>query len=267
MKHTWKAALAVTAVAMIGTAGTARADLTLDGQTGLFINPTAEVAKKGDAEVAVNYQRANVDIFDGRISTYGIGGAVGVADKLELSANFNKLKLNSDLGDTDSNDWRIGGKYQLFNQSEKGFDLAVGANYERIDGEGGNDNHYTAYLAGTKNFASSSTRAPIQGTLGVRWDRVTVPYSDDSSKVSVYAGANVPLTRTGDFSLVAEVGTKTLETIAGQDASTPYAIGLRYRPKASGFSAGIGFGRPSIVTQQELVGTSWFAQIGYAFGK
>ena len=58
MKHTWKAALAVATVAMIGTAGAAKADLTLDGQTGLFANPTAEVLKKGASEVQVKLQSA-----------------------------------------------------------------------------------------------------------------------------------------------------------------------------------------------------------------
>jgi len=267
MKNTWKVALAVAVIA--GSASAARADLTLDGQTGLFINPTAEVAKKGEGEVAVNYQHTNVDVLDGHINTYGIGGAAGVADKLELSGNYNKIKINSYYGDTSVNDWRLGGKYQLFNQSEKGFDLAIGANYEKLDADTGDDNHYTVYLAGTKDFNTNSNRAPIQGTLGLRWDRLTYPSSiaDNSSKVSVYVGASVPLTRTGDFSLVGEVGTKTVEDSSVSHANTPYAIGLRYHPKASGLSAGIGFGRPGIITQQNGIGTSWFAQIGYAFGK
>ena len=266
MKNTWKGAIA--AAALIGTASAARADLTLDGQTGLFINPTAEVTAKGTGEVAVNYQHANADMLDGHTNTYGIGGAIGVADKLELTANFNKFKFKSDFGDNSSNLWNIGGKYQILSQSDKGFDLAVGVNYEWIDNkDNDHNNRYTAYLAGTKNFATNTNRAPIQGTLGLRWDRVTVPDANSSTKISLYAGANVPLTHTGNFSLVGEVGTKMLENIKGVGAKTPYAIGLRYHPKTSGFSAGIGFGRPGIVTQQELIETSWFAQVGYNFGK
>ncbi len=54
MKHTWKVALAVAVIA--GSASVARADLTLDGQTGLFINPTAEVAQQGTGAIQGNYQ-------------------------------------------------------------------------------------------------------------------------------------------------------------------------------------------------------------------
>ncbi|MEO6909260.1 MAG: hypothetical protein ABI210_15370, partial [Abditibacteriaceae bacterium] len=55
MKHTWKAALAVAAVAMIGTAGAARADLNISGETGLILNPTAEIVQKGHPQIQANY--------------------------------------------------------------------------------------------------------------------------------------------------------------------------------------------------------------------
>lgn len=255
MKHTWKAALAVATVAVIGTAGAARADLTLDGQTGLFINPTAKVATKSSPEIQADYQRLSVDGY--HFNTYGIGGAIGLADKFELSANYNRSSIEGEHGDT----WRIGGKYQILQQADKGFDLAVGGNYEKIDFFGESDlTHYNAYVAGTKAFSTSTTRAPIEGTLGLRWDR----FSDSgfsTSRASVYAGANVPLSSDGKFSLVGEFGTKIID---GGD--NPYSIGLRYHPKGSGFSVGAGFGRPSLLND-EVDKSSIFAQVGYQFGK
>jgi hypothetical protein len=252
MKHTWKAAVAV--VALAASAGVAKADLTLDGQTGLFINPTAEVAAKSNAEIQANYQRFSA--YGTHFTTYDIGGAVGVADKLELSGNYGRVSVEG----YHDNSWRVGAKYQLLQQADKGFDLAVGGNYGNEGFIEGDLDHYNVYVAGTKAFNTSSNRAPIKGTLGLRWDRYSA-YGDSTSKFSVYAGADVPLNRTGEFSLVGEVGSKTID-----EAETPYAIGLRYHPNKSGFSIGAGFGRPNLLNSV-YGGTTWFAQIGYAFGK
>lgn len=257
MKHTWKVALAVAVIA--GSAGVARADLTLDGQTGLFINPTAEVAKQDSGEIQADYQHIGSDY--GSVNVYGVGGAYGIADKLEISGNYNYLKVSGG-GSGHANDWRAGGKYQLLSQHDKGFDLAVGGNYERISQGGGSSlNHYNGYVAATKGFGYSESRAPIQATLGVRWDHYSAS-GMSTSRASVYAGAAVPLSSDGQFSLIGEVGSKTID-----GAKTPYAVGLRYHPKSSQFSIGAGFGRPNIFSQESGANTTWFAQIGYNFGK
>jgi len=261
MKHTWKAALAVATVAMIGTAGAAKAAVTLDGQTGLFINPTAEVVRQGNGEIQGNYQHTSIP--DDSLKNYGIGGAYGVADKLELSANYAHLSAY----DESANQWRVGAKYQLFNQRDKGFALAVGGNYSNISGSladdffGDNFKHENLYVAATKGFGYSESRAPIQATLGLRWDHYSAAGESDS-KASVYAGAEVPLSSDGQFSLVGEVGSKMEDGL-----ETPYAIGLRYHPKSSQFSVGAGFGRPTFFSQIPGAGTTVFAQVGYNFGK
>jgi len=252
MKHTWKAALA--AIAVIGTAQVAKADLTLDGQTGLFLNPTAAVAAKGSPEIQANYQRLST--LGTHFNTYGIGGAIGVADKLELSGNYSRTSVEG----YHDNSWRAGAKYQLLQRADKGFDLAVGGNFGNEGLVEGDLDHYNVYVAGTKAFNTSSNRAPIEGTLGLRWDRFSVP-GESTSKFSVYAGAQVPLTRTGEFSLVGEVGSKIID-----EAETPYALGVRYQPNNSGLSVGVGFGRPNLLNSV-FGGTSWFAQVGYQFGK
>jgi hypothetical protein len=253
MKNTWK--VAVAAAALIGTASVAKADLTLDGQTGLFINPTAEVATKNSPEIQVNYQRLSG--YGEHVNQYGIGGAIGLADKLELNGNYERLSASGEH----INDWRIGGKYQVLNQKEKGFGLAVGGGYGQIQEYGEHVNHYNLFVAGTKAFNTSSNRAPVEGTLGLRWDRLSA-YGESESKFSVYAGAQVPLTRTGEVSLIGEVGSKMFDGL-----STPYAIGVRYQPKQSGFNIGAGFGRPSFISQEPGLNSTFFVQAGYQFGK
>lgn len=257
MKNMWKVALA--AVALVGSASVAQADLTLDGQTGLFANPTAEIVKKGAPEIQANYNRLNAD--GEHINSFGVGFAFSPAEKLELSAGLNRASING----YHLNDSRIGLKYQFVNQAEKGFDVAAGANYgslvEGID-------QITLFAAATKAFSFSKDRAPVKGTLGVRWDRFSLG-SDSMSKGSVFAGADVPLTRDGQFSLVGEVGSKVID----QGQST-YAIGVRYRPKSSGFSAALGYGRLASSGSGAFIGAesgqsfhNFFAQVGYTFGK
>lgn len=253
MKHTWKVALAVAVLA--GSAGVAKADLTLEGQTGLFLNPTAEIAKKGAPEISVSYVRNTDDGY--KEKEYGIYGAIQAADRLELSAGYHHYM--NDTYDYSGNTWHIGGKYQILNQKDKGFDLAAGADYGRYNesGDSYSENYYLLYLAATKSFQTSSDRAPIQGTVGLRWDKST--YNDgypSDSKASVYAGVQVPVTRTGEVSLIGELGSKQYD-----GGESIYAIGVRYHPKNTGLSLGVGYGRPW------GYGHALFAQVGYAFGK
>lgn len=72
----------------------------------------------------------------------------------------------------------------------------------------------------------------------------------------IIAGVEVPVTRTGEVSLIGELGSKQYDY-----SKSVYAIGVRYHPKASGLSLGVGYGRPW------GYGHALFAQVGYAFGK
>lgn len=258
MKHTWKAALAVATVAMIGTAGAAKADLTLDGQTGLFANPTAEVLKKGTSEVQVSYDRLSAN--GGHVSDVNAGFAFSPLDKLELSANTDRLSV----GGEHISSSRLGLKYQFINQADKGYDVAAGLNYGSVFIY----DQWTLYAAATKAFNLSHNRAPVKGTLGVRWDRFSA-YSQSESKASVYGGVEVPLTSDGKFSLIGELGSKVFDY--GQST---YAIGLRYHPQSSGFSLGAGYGRiaNSGINALLVSGSgenfhNFFVQASYNFGK
>jgi len=253
MKHTWKAALAVATVAMIGTAGAARADLTVDGATGLFSNPTAEIVSKSGPEISAQYLRQSDSGYHD--NTLSIHGAIQAADKLELDAGY---EHDNDNYNGPGNFWHIGGKYQLMNQREKGFDLAIGGDYGRYtEAHDYHANYYFAYLAATKAFANSNSRAPIKGTLGLRWDKLTDNEDTNSSKTSVYGGVEVPVTSTGEISLIGELGSKRYD-----DNDAVWDIGVRYHPHNSGLSLGAGVGNPWGFT-----GTTLFAQVGYQFGK
>jgi len=236
MKNTWK--VAVAAAALIGSASVAKADVTLSGPTGLFLNPTAQIAQKDAPEVAVDYQRYSNNGY--HENDYGIVGAIQLADKLELNGGFHHLGGASDL-----NQWNIGGKYQIMSQREKGIGVAVGADYSRLTDGGGHN--FDVYAAGTKAFNLNTDRAPVQGTLGVR-------YNDNdggNSKVDVFAGVAVPLTRTGEFSLIGELGTARVD-----HGDSEYALGVRYHPQGSAFNVGAGLARHTL-----------FLQAGYQFGR
>jgi len=66
---------------------------------------------------------------------------------------------------------------------------------------------------------------------------------------------DVPFTRTGDWSGVAELAS---EPINGGDVQ--YALGLRYRPAGQSWSAGVGIIRSGFGDD-----TGFFAKIGYNF--
>jgi hypothetical protein len=251
MKHTWK--VAVAAAALVGTASIAKADLNLSGETGLILNPTAQIVQKGHPQIQANYYDFSSEYKD---KIYGLYGAIQAADKLEISAGVDKFHS---IDDYERSGFALGAKYQLLKQSDKGFDLAVGAGYD-----GGLQRNYHVYAAATKAFGSNSNRAPIEGTLGVRWDRFTLGGdSDHNSKTSVYAGVQVPVTRKGELSLIGEAQSKNIDEDA---AKIPYALGVRYHPVNQSFSVSAGIQRQGFDTPYEN-SAKLFVQVGYTFGK
>ncbi|MEO6909259.1 MAG: hypothetical protein ABI210_15365 [Abditibacteriaceae bacterium] len=263
MKHTWKAALAVVTVAMIGTAGAARADLNISGETGLILNPTAEIVQKGHPQIQANYYD-----FDGgdKDKVYGIYGAIQAADKLEVSAGIDKF--SSDYKPWDRSGFALGAKYQLLNHIDKGFDLAVGAGFDS-----GFQRNTHVYVAATKAFHSGADRASVMGTLGVRWDHFNDGDDSKSSQASVYAGVQVPITRTGELSVIGEIQSKNISSSyvsyewgKGSSAKFPYALGLRYHPRDQAFSVTAGVQRQGFDTPGST-SPKLFVQAGYTFGK
>jgi hypothetical protein len=259
MEHTWKAVLAVATVAILGIAGAARADLNINGETGLILNPTAEIVQKGHPQIQANYYHMDGGYND---KFYGLYGAIQASDNLEVSAGIDKFK--SDYEPWDRSGFDVGVKYQLLKQSEKGFDLAIGAGYDR-----GLNNNTRVYAAATKAFGNANNRAPIKGTVGVRWDRVVnfdEGFNYHSSQVSAFAGVEVPVIRNGELSLIGEIQSKNINDDFYYNAKFPYAIGLRYSPHDQAFSVTSGLQRQGIETPFSN-GSEFFVQVGYTFGK
>lgn len=254
MKHTWK--VAVAAAVLAGSAGVARADLNINGETGLILNPTAEIVQKAHPQIQANYYDQGSEYND---KQYGLYGAIQAADKLEISAGIGKYK--SDDSNWDRSGFALGAKYQLLNQRDKGFDLAVGAGY---DGVTQRNEH--VYAAATKAFGSGADRVSAIGTLGVRWDHFKDGEDYTSSKASVFAGVQVPVTHTGELSVIGEIQSKNLSSSYDDRAKFPYALGLRYHPRGQAFSVTAGVQREGINTPYES-GAKLFVQAGYTFGK
>jgi hypothetical protein len=254
MKHSWKAVL--TAAVMLGTAQVANADLNISGATGLILNPTAQIVAKGQPEIQANYYDFGSDWDD---KHYGVFGAIQAADKLEINGGVSKYRSDDEIWDRSG--IAIGAKYQLFNEEQKGFALAIGAGHNRAFGRNTN-----AYIAATKAFGSSE-RASVIGTIGARWDRFDFDIDGKSSKASVFAGVQVPITRNGELSVIGEVQSKNLDNdFSGDEAKIPYALGVRYQPNGQPFSVSAGIQRHGVNTPFERKATL-FVRANYAFGK
>ena len=238
--------VALATVALAATAGAARADLNISGAVGLPLNPTAQIPAAGGARVQGNYYD-----FGDSTQEYGLFAAARVGERIEVNGGINKL--SSDASIVDRTGFAIGAKYLITRESSNaGVRLAVGAGYDRALLKNTN-----AYVVGTKYLgALGGDRFPITAHLGVRYDNYDIGSGFSSSdKFSVFVGAEVPFTATGDLQAVGEIGTKTID-----GGSTPYSLGVRYRPQGRPFGATVG------IADQGFTGNSrFFAQLGYTF--
>jgi len=243
MNKTLKAALA--AAVLVGTAQGARADLTLTGAVGLPINPTAQIPAQSGVRIQGDYWD-----FGDDVQYYGIhaAGRVGKAP-LEISGGVSRLDYSSD----DETGLDVGIKYLFTKESDPaGVRIALGGGYSKALFE---NKH--AYLVATKYIGEvTGERVPIILHGGVRYDRFDFGFgSDDDSKVSAFIGTEIPITRTGAWQLVGEVGSKVVD-----EGETPYSASIRYRPQGGGFGASVGIARHGLSSDN-----GFFAQLGYTF--
>lgn len=248
MKQHIQAAIALAAIGL--TAGVARADLTINGAVGLPLNPTAQIPAEGGARIQGNYFDHG-DAGALGIKQYGVYGAARVADNFEVSGGFEKLDTNPDSAIAKSG-VALGAKYLFSREGDPaGVRLAVGAGYSRALLK---NTH--AYVVATKYLGQlTEGRTPITGHLGLRYDKFKD--AGDSDKASIFAGVEVPVTATGEFQVVGEIGSKNVD---GAGAKMPYSASVRYRPQGQPFGASIGIQRQGLTGDSGL-----FAQIGYTF--
>ena len=236
--------VALATVAIAATAGSARADLNINGAVGLPLNPTAQIPGDEGARVQANY----FDLGDDA-KYYGLFAAARVGAKLEINGGINKL--DSDFDPIDTTGFAIGAKYLISRENDPaGVRLAVGAGYNR-----GLLKNTNAYVVGTKYLgALEGGRVPITAHLGLRYDNFDSDFGS-SDKTSLFGGVEVPLGSTAGLTAVGELGTKIAD---GGD--TPFSISVRYRPQGRPFGASVG------VAQQGIGdGSRLFAQVGYTF--
>ncbi len=233
----------IKSVALAATAGGARADLNVSGVVGLPLNPTAQIPGEGGFRVQGNYYD-----LGGDATYYGLFAATRVGEKLEVNGGVNKL----DADFNDNTGFALGAKYLISRENDPaGVRLAVGGGYNRALLKNTN-----AYLVGTKYLgALDGGKLPITVHLGLRYDNFDT-FLGNSDKVSLFAGAEVPIGQNGAFTGVGELGTKIAD--GGQ---TPYSLSVRYRPKGNPFGASVGIAQQGIGDGSRL-----FAQLGYTFG-
>ena len=257
MKKTMKAALAATL--MLSAASAVRADQTINGAVGLPLNPTAQIPLPNGVRIQANYFDLDNDTES---KLYGVYAAGRVGDlPLEISGGLDKL--SSDFTDLDKSGLALGAKYLFTRETDPaGIRIAAGAGYSRALLK-----NVHAYVVGTKYFGDVNTadggRAPVIGHVGLRYDRFDVDFGfggDDSSRLSLYGGVEVPITGDGDFTAVGELQTKNNDF---DDAKIPYSLSVRFRPGTGEdrpFSASLGLQRQGLFSDSRL-----FGQVGYSF--
>lgn len=252
MKNVCKVAVAT--IALAGMSGAAHADLNAQGEVGLPLNPTAQIPQAGGFRLQGNYY--DNQFAGDKISLYSLSGAIraGQTTPLEISANVNRSNGNASQKSTN---FGVGAKYLFSRETDPlGVRTAAGIGYNEFDIL----KNYHAYLVASKSFGNvvpGAGAASITGHLGVRYDRYQA-LGITSNRPSIYAGAEVPLTRTGEFQVLGEIGSKVVS-----GGGSPYSIGVRFRPRQQPFGATVGLQRLGTFDSKGRL----FAQVGYTFGR
>jgi hypothetical protein len=270
----------------------ANASQTMTGEGGLPLNPTANGIAPGSIESqAIYFDLGSEDGPSGatgpspsptpvftqgnvgtkalpkispldryKFSYYGATAAGRVAKNWEVSGGISHLRVSGDgpydgLTKTGLN---LGVKYLVNPDAPvENIHYAVGAGYDRALLK-----NWRAYAVASKGFNVKKGRTPIMGHLGVRWDRYSLDDlggfdGDSSSKVSIFAGTEIPVTRSGDFRLTGEIATRNNSFVQSMFA---FAAGVIWGPSSSPFSVAAGIQRQGLIGDE-----GWYAKIGYSF--
>jgi len=230
----------LTAAAALGLGTAAHADLTLNGASGMFLNPDARINGSLVPQVQANYN----DLGDGAKS-YGIYGAYSLTGKTEVGAGIGHL----DTGGDSRSGFAVNIKQSLLGVPGVGTHVALGAGYDDI--------HFAnlyGYVAATQDLGSKIGGHPLAATLGLRWDRFGKEI--DSTKASIYGGIDYGIS--DKLHLIGELQSRNTK----YDTPSPYAIGIRYSA-SHGITLGAGIQR----TGWDGDSGRFFLQAGYKFGR
>jgi hypothetical protein len=115
----------------------ADADLTINGDTGLVMNPSAHMPEPGGVRVQTGYYILG-DNFGGEFSTYALHAATRLKNTpLEINGGISRLDVTEEFspgstGHLERTGIDIGAKYLLLGEDDpNGLKLAIGAGYSR----------------------------------------------------------------------------------------------------------------------------------------
>jgi len=243
----------VTVLMTIALVGTARAEtgyeagrglITLEGPSGMFINPTSATLPENAAtlQYCVFFPENRTDVVG-----HGLMGAYGVTDELEIGGIGNYVDRNSASG------LSAGGpivRYRLLKDEEMVPQLSIGG-YSRFG-----DDELDKYAV----FVAAYKRVPVQedGFIrsigfhgGIRNLWVDDDVNPDDTTLAGYGGGEIQMPLR--VYAVGEVTTKDSDF----NAHVPYAFGLQWRaPGVAMSAAGIQNGNTSDISFYYGIGLS-----------
>jgi hypothetical protein len=203
-----------------------------DGATGIVTLPNTEVAPLGTVNVAVSYQTMyevgdDITVWPGRINA-------GVADKLELSADYTLFEIDNDSAP--NYQWTAGAKYAILQEPTDELGLAIGGSYGRIVGDDDDMAVTRAYLAASKDFdLVKDPMNPVKGKFTLGWAYIKFGDSADFTISKPFAALE----------------------FTGETGAT---LGLEYRCKDSDVEPGAVFSAVARVPVTE--DKAWWVEIG-----
>jgi len=201
------------ALAISLTAGAVLADPNFYGQTGLTLNPTADIAEPDEIQARLSTMNQDTALLDGK--WWAVSGNGIVSEKLELSLGY----VNQSDVHVDDSGITPGLKFSLQPENEKSPAIALGGIWVSSMDQTG------AYLVLSKTLSIGEEKMgkqpkKVRGHLGIRWDEFSG--AADESDVTVFGGLNAGLGTSLSFE--GEVGTRH-----NVQAETPWAALLKYQ--------------------------------------
>lgn len=199
--------------------------ITLEGPTGMFLNPTSGIMPKGKftVESCMSFRNNAGD----HSTANAVLGVYGLTEWLEVGA-LGLIVHGLDpavVGSDEISSGQINARARLMKDTNDTPEVSVGA-----IGAWGDDplTHQSIYIAASKGYAFADggflTGIRFHGGVRETWQEV----GDDVT--TAYAGIEIGLPN--HLYLVSEVNSKDNSNI-----NTPYSVGVQYRNNGFGFSA------------------------------